>query len=77
MRKTLTAVFAWTTLMGGTCVLNAVAGALFRSALVKLCPTVTDTVFWRGLAIGYSLLSPLWVLILLSWFRGSRTAVQA
>lgn len=69
LRKTLTAFFAWTTLVGGTCVLNAIAGFLIWVMMRRFTPDLPEAVIWRTLALVFTVASPAWVLLFLKWFR--------
>lgn len=77
MRKILTAIFAWATLVGGAGVLNALTALLVRVVLHKLSPDAPEATFWKTLAVIFSLASPIWVLAILKWFMESRPEMQA
>jgi len=77
IRQTLTAFFAWATLVGGTCVLNAVVGTLIWVTMRRLAPELHEAAIWKTLAVVYTVASPAWVLMLLKWFQGDTSTRRA
>lgn len=77
IRQTLTAFFAWATLVGGTCVLNAVAGFLLWVTMRRFAPELPEAAIWKTLALVFTVASPAWVLMFLKWFRQGPPARKA
>lgn len=76
LRRTLTAIFAWLTLAGGACVLNALTGLVLYLILPKIWPGASETIFWKVFALACALLGPCWIIALLNWFKGGKAAPQ-
>ncbi len=73
LRRTLTTLFAWTTLAGGACLMNVLVGFALFVLLPRVRPGLSETAFWQTCALAFSLLGPTWVLAILNAFKGGST----
>lgn len=76
-RQTLIAILAWATLAAGCTLFNLGLGSLINICSRLLCPDMPEATLWKLLATATSLASPIWVLLIMQWFKQRLPAQHA